>query len=272
MTDVTPATPPVFVINLPRDNKRKDVMRERFDKCGVQLTFIEAVNGRELDLQNAPYYDRARRRRYFGRDLMPGEIGCLLSHRKIFEKIVAEKIPYAVVLEDDVIPEPDFRQAIEALPLAVIKWDVIRFLGSKKIYQRGCRKIAPLAGRYWLARLPTAPGGAHGYMLTLHAAGIMLHHMQKNWVPIDTLQGRMWETGLETLVLNPAPVQTDQAMESTIGDARMDKTILIEGLERVLFPLNRALYKLGDTCGKRFIYWSSWPRDYMVSKKQTARS
>lgn len=259
---------PIFVINLPRDTARRDTMISRFTPLGAALNFFDAIDGRALTPEQLKLYDGAKRRRYFGRDLMAGEIGCLLSHRAIFQKMISENIDYAVILEDDVVPEPDFMDAISAMPRAPIKWDVIRFLGSQKVRRRGCRQIAPLTGRYALGRLPTAPGGAHGYMVTKRAAAIMLRHMEKNWLPIDTLQGRTWQTGLETLVLTPSPLHIDESMPTTIGDTRLDKTIRLTGLERFIFRLNRALYRIEDTLGKRWTYWSKWPQDLINKHRQ----
>jgi glycosyl transferase family 25 len=256
--------PRIFVINLIGDTGRRDIMRERLDNAGVNYEFFEAVNGRAFDMTTTPFYDRAKRRAAFGRDMIPAEMGCLLSHRGIFEKMDRENIPAAVVLEDDVIFEPEFAQVLNALMTTKMKWDVIRFVGSAKIYKRGCRKIAPLFEKYWMARLPTAPGGAHGYLLTLKAARVMLEHMQMNWMPIDTLQGRTWETGLETLVVYPAPLRIDQDVETTIGDARFDKTITLEGWPRKLFFLTRGWFKLNETLGKKWTYLSSWPRDRLL--------
>ena len=253
--------PTSFVINLPRDKERRETMAARLDKLGLPYEIFEAVNGYELKPEELGFYDSKKRCRYFGRDLEPGELGCLLSHYKIYQKMVADNIEHAVILEDDVIFEDNFPHVLEALLETKVPWDVIRFLGSKKIYKRGCRKIVPLVGEYWLARLPTAPGGAHGYLITLRAAHIMLKHMQKNWMPIDTLQGRTWETGLETLVTHPAPLYPDERAGSTIGDARFDKTVTLQGWERKLFPLFRGWFKLNETLGKKYTYLSSWFRD-----------
>lgn len=253
--------PTCYVINLPRDTARREIMQARLEKAGVPFEFVEAVNGQDLKPEEMDFYDARKRRRYFGRDMLAGELGCLLSHLKIFKKMDRENIPYAVVLEDDVIFEDDFADVLRALFASPVPWDVIRFLGSEKIYKRGCRKIAPLTGRYALARLPTAPGGAHGYMLTLDAAREMIRHMRKNWLPIDTLQGRTWETGLETLVVHPAPLYPDSQAGSTIGDARFDKTVQLAGWERFLYPAFRAWYKITDTLGKKYTYWGAWARD-----------
>lgn len=263
------AIPPVFVINLPEDTGRREIMRARLDAAGVGYEFIEAVNGRKFDMASHPDYDGIKRRAAFGRDMIPAELGCLLSHRKIFEKMDRDNIPAAVILEDDVVFEPEFADVLRALIRmnedGPSKWDVIRFVGSAKIYKRGCRRIVKLLGKYWMGRLPTAPGGAHGYLLTLHAARVMIRHMQSNWMPIDTLQGRTWETGLETLVVHPAPLHIDQEAVTTIGDARFDKTITLQGWRRRVFPLTRGWFKLGETLGKKWTYWSSWPRDKIAS-------
>ncbi len=266
--------PPIFIINMPKDVERRSSIQKRIDKAGVEAVFIDGVNGSVMsDEEVADVYDSAKRKRYFGRDMTKGEIGCLLSHRKIFTKMVDEDIPVAVILEDDVIFEPDFKQALKAIMLSPIKWDVIRFLGSKKIYKRGCRKIASLGDtRYQFARLPTAPGGAHGYILTLDAAKTMLEHMQKNWIPIDTLQGRCWETGLETLVLYPAPLYPDPTVQSVIGnDTRFDKTVKLEGLSRAFYPITRTWFKLCENIGKRRVYISSWLRDKRAGGQKLAK-
>ena len=255
---------PIFIINMPKDTKRRSSITARLKHLELKASFIEGVDGLAMSDQDIDLvYDSTKRKRYFGRDMTKGEIGCLLSHRNIFTKMVDEQIPVAVILEDDVIFEPDFKQALAAISDSSMKWDVIRFLGSKKIYKRGCRKIAKLGNtRYQFARLPTAPGGAHGYMLTLEAATIMLKHMQRSWVPIDTLQGRCWETGLETLVLYPAPLYPDPNEETTIGnDIRFDKTVKLTGLARTLYPLTRTWFKLCENIGKRWVYWGAYARD-----------
>jgi len=257
--------PPVFVINLPRDIQRLEDMGRQLDALGLPYQIFEAVDGYALKPEDMGFYDRKKRCRYFGRDLLPGELGCLLSHYKIYEKMDRDNIEYAVICEDDLIFENDFKDVLERLlspqMRSKVPWDVIRFLGSEKIYKRGCRKIVPLVAHYWLARLPTAPGGAHGYLLSLKAARVMLSHMQKNWLPIDTLQGRVWETGLETLVVHPAPLTPDPAAGSTIGDERFDKTVKLTGLEKTLFPLFRAWFKTSENLGKRSVYVMSWFRD-----------
>lgn len=253
--------PPVFLINMARDVARRRQMTERLDAIGLPFTVVEAVVGATLDLATCAHYDGARRRRCFGRDMTAGEVGCLLSHRAIMQRMVDENIAAAVVLEDDVCFEPDFPDVLHALMATTRRWDIVRFLGSDKITRLGRRRIAPLLGRYWLARIPGTHGGAHAYLLTQAAARVLLRHTERAWMPIDTLQGRCWMTGLESVVVHPAPLHTDPAAGTTIEDARFDKTLQIDGITRALYPLRRFAFKFGETLGKRYVWWKTWWRD-----------
>lgn len=242
---------PIFIINLPNSTDRRNSIESQFQSAGLDYEIIEAVNGHKIDLDNT-HYDRNKRLQYFGRDLTPGEIGCLLSHRKIYEKMVKENISKAIVFEDDIVlKDQNFQDLMDTVVGLNSAWDVIRFLEPK----RRCRIIRQFTPGYALTLLYGIPGGAHAYLLTLKAAKTMLEHTERPWLPIDTLLGRTWQTKLEVLYLSPSPVATDARMPSTIGDDRFDKTPRLRGIKRTLFPLFRACYKLNENFHKRAHYW-----------------
>ncbi|XP_065068694.1 glycosyltransferase 25 family member-like [Rhopilema esculentum] len=62
---------------------------------------------------------------YLERPITMGEVGCFLSHWNIWKEIVANKLEYVLVLEDDVRFEPDFvRKMREVLQEAKdLLWD-----------------------------------------------------------------------------------------------------------------------------------------------------
>ena len=236
-------------------------MVERLGKVGLTPTFFEATDGYQLDIPNLADYDGEKRRRYFGKDLKAGEIGCLLSHRAIYEKMVAENIPKALVLEDDVFLADDFRDVLQDIQKTTVPWDLIRFVGHGKVFDIGYRTLAPLNHGYSITRVPTTPSGAYAYLLTLKAANRLLHFMQKNWVPVDIIHSRVWQTRLETLLIHPSPVIPDLEGPSTIGDERFDKAKHIRGFTKLLHPLYRFWYKLSNGAGKRIHYLLTWARD-----------
>ncbi|WP_288901243.1 glycosyltransferase family 25 protein [uncultured Sneathiella sp.] len=257
--------PPIFVINRPKDGHRRADMTERLAKVGLTPIFFDAIDGYLLDIPNLADYDSERRRRYFGKDLKAGEIGCLLSHRAIYEKMVTENIPKALVLEDDVFLADDFRDVLLDIQNTAVPWDLIRFVGHGKVFETGYRSLAALNHGYSITRVPTSPSGAYAYLLTLKAAKRLLQFMQRNWVPVDIIHSRAWQTRLETLLIHPSPVAPDLEGPSTIGDERFDKLKQIRGFTKLVHPFYRFWYKLSNGAGKRLVYALTWFRDRKYS-------
>lgn len=117
---------PIFIINLKaRPNKKKKTMAE-LKKHELTGTFIEALDGRYLDvddlkkrgiIQEGPDYRPLRR----------GEIGCYLSHLKCWNLILKTEKPYGLVLEDDVVFTDNFREKFNDIfhHIKDMSWDII---------------------------------------------------------------------------------------------------------------------------------------------------
>jgi glycosyl transferase family 25 len=92
-----------FIINLPRDVKRRELIIDDMEKYNLNFSIIEAVDGRIFSDEDVKkYYNEKKSIQLFNNKLNLGEIGCALSHIKVYEKMVAEGIPSAVIMEDDV--------------------------------------------------------------------------------------------------------------------------------------------------------------------------
>lgn len=252
--------PPVIVISLPSSAPRRGAMASRLDALGISWRFFDGYDGSKLSPENYPDYDRMRRCLFFGKDLTPGEMGCLLAHRAVYRHMVDNNIAVAVVLEDDVFPAPDFGNVLASLLKTSVRWDVIRFIGKDKVY-RNSREVAVLDKGHKLIRPFGTPGGTYGYMLTLAAAKKLLSHMQSNWLPVDTLHGFVWKTGLEVFAVEPSPVMHDDDVKSTIGDARFDKNVQLQGWQKAVYPFTRFYFKMMHMLCTRLSSRSSRARD-----------
>lgn len=102
----------VFVINLDKDTERMRFMHEQLSKLGIKYTRQTAVLGSQYKPTLAEY-DEIEALKKGGHALRPNELGCALSHARVLEKIVTEQIPYALVLEDDVVLPPNFTEVLE---------------------------------------------------------------------------------------------------------------------------------------------------------------
>jgi glycosyl transferase family 25 len=260
--------PPVFVINLEQSADRRAAMTALLEPLHMDYIFFKAVNGHALDIDTLPAYAKTRRRLFFGHDLTKGEIGCLLSHRAIYQHMVDNNTDRAIILEDDVAIEPGFPQIIREIIQSPVQWDIVRFLAYDKVQKIG-RDIYALPSKpHVLARLPTTSGGAYCYMLNQKAARELLRHMRTNFLPVDILHGYVWRTGLETFILRPSPVFSDPMNNSTIGRDRFEKIPQLSGWQKAAYPFTRAWHKFSELVGKRVSYWLAWPRD-MLRKKSS---
>lgn len=94
---------PIFVINLDDSPGRLAQIRAQLDNVGRSFQRVMAIDGRRLALADVPAYDELATRRYMGRSLLGGEIGCYLSHLRAAEAFLATGQEAGFVLEDDAL-------------------------------------------------------------------------------------------------------------------------------------------------------------------------
>ena len=197
-------TMPVYVISLQRDLKKRAHITQQLDSLGISFEIVNAVDGKELDLSKIAERLKDDRLKYRGYELTPGEMGCYLSHCNLWEKIIAEEIPYALILEDDAILADDVGEIINALPNADWCWDVVRLSATRK---RKINCILQSIGKNrFLVRYRTPAEDTVAYVITLSGAKILRRHCQIMSRAIDVLYEQWWKTGIQFLAVNPPPV------------------------------------------------------------------
>lgn len=105
---------PVFVISLPGEDQRRAGISAQLQALGLDFEFVDGVRGSALSAaeRSAQVGPAAEMRRHIDREMTDGEIGCALSHQKVYDKVLAEGHDYAFVLEDDARLLPGFREAL----------------------------------------------------------------------------------------------------------------------------------------------------------------
>lgn len=106
----------VFAVALPRFSDRyKHITRHLTDLFGADFEVI-GVYGREVEPSR--FVAEA--------NLTPGQVGCSLSHVEICRRIVERDLPYALVVEDDIVLPPD---------IGVILREAVSRLGDGEVIQ-----------------------------------------------------------------------------------------------------------------------------------------
>lgn len=116
-----------FVINLDKDKERMFFMHNQLTKLGIEYRRQPAILGKEYQ-PTLSEYDKELAINKGGHKMLLGEVGCALSHAKVLEKIVQEKISYALILEDDVVLPDNFKEIIEReIGRNKNKWEYLLF-------------------------------------------------------------------------------------------------------------------------------------------------
>ncbi|WP_084652730.1 glycosyltransferase family 25 protein [Mesorhizobium sp. WSM1293] len=160
-----------YIINLDRSPGRMQRMADRLNSIGADFERVPAVDGRLLsEAEISDVY-----RPLAGAAAMtPEEVGCFLSHRKCWERIVSGTDAYGCVFEDDMLIS---KQA--ALFLGGGTDWIPRNADIVKIETVGGRVwldrvVSPLTGAFKLALLRSFHFGSGGYILSRAAAERLL--------------------------------------------------------------------------------------------------
>ena len=94
--------PPIWVINLARSTERRAYITAHLEALGLPFEIAPAVDGRELTPEElAEVYDPVQAIAAIGREMSPSEIGCALSHLRLYQRMATENIDTALIIEDD---------------------------------------------------------------------------------------------------------------------------------------------------------------------------
>ena len=94
-------------INMDQSVDRRKVIEDQLARLGVKAERVAGVNGRALSdeqCRELTYpHDHFETKVRFTRDLTKGEIGCFLSHRECWKRLVASDERWGLIIEDDAL-------------------------------------------------------------------------------------------------------------------------------------------------------------------------
>ena len=202
-----------FLINLERSPERLAFMKEQLDRLGLPFLRIPAVDGRALSPSDrARRFSRVRSFIAAKKRLSDAEIGVALSHGDCCRRMVAENVPLALVLEDDVALADGFPEALAR---------------AEKFLDPSRPQVAVFSG-YGIAGGETLPPEirrvsslwcADAYCLTLAAAKLILKANDPVLTVADSFKRWRKRFGLELYRVFPTTAKQEDerfASENTI--------------------------------------------------------
>jgi len=163
-------------------------------KHSLEVQFIDAIDGADLSAGDiSQVTSKLVAIEQIGRELASGEIGCALSHFSIYQQVVDEGIQHAIILEDDIELDKNFKKVISLVDSFPDNWELV-LLGYNdqvtdkelliSLWHRG-----KLTESHSIVRLARPGYGSYGYMLSLVGAIKLVKKLSVISMPIDHYTG-----------------------------------------------------------------------------------
>ncbi|MBZ5486465.1 glycosyltransferase family 25 protein [Halomonas aquamarina] len=167
----------IYVLTM-RDSKRIASIEEQMLKSSLNFEYVDAV---VLKDDHNAYVNQQSVKENYGKELSRGEVGCYLSHKSIWEKVVLSN-KASVIFEDDALIDKKIVNFLNRLSLSEVSYDVLILGHSKKDYRNKSLyhfleplKISEKVGEFLVGRgFKTWPSGTVGYIITPEGAKKLL--------------------------------------------------------------------------------------------------
>lgn len=254
-----------FVINLDSSKDRLTSISQRLKELGVSFERIPAVNGRALSEQQISEitypYNHFESKVRFTRELTKGEVGCFLSHRKCWERLLESDHQWALIMEDDIQISSLARPYIlssEWIPSGV---DICQLSCLKAIeHGRVLEETITLCENVSLvAPLAPTPLGTQCYLISRKVAQIALDLSERLPAPVDNFLFSPWFEIANKFTIwrtTPTLVIPNEEIDSDIGQrtkrvVKKAPFFVRHGVTRFLLDRKIRKYQRG---GKEFTF------------------
>lgn len=225
-----------LVISLTEQSVRRRRMQEQLNAIGVKWEFVDGIKGAALGAYPVGY-DRKKRLSYYGYDLSWGELGCLMSHRKAWQRVV-DLGQTCMVLEDDVTLLPILEHALTVAKTFEGHWDLFRL---HSVQDKLPVQVCEIEGFRVFENLDD-PGSAAAFLIKPVAAARLLEMSESFFMMNDDFVEARFLHHQRILAIRPYPFEAGWG-DSTINDRRkpyMGPLVRIRReLYRVPFGLRR---------------------------------
>lgn len=197
----------IFVISLPTQTERRDLVRAEFEKANMEFSFFDGIDITKKKIEYFRSFDVGRFHLNTGRHPLANEIGCYASHLTLWRTCITLNEPI-IVLEDDVCLDSQFESAMSFININVRKLGFIRL-------EKNCKTPGPTvsaAGHYSAQYCHSSPFSAKAYALSPAVAMKFVEASHTFDTPVDKFIKDSWVHGQPLHQLTPHIVE-----ESEIG-------------------------------------------------------
>ena len=175
-----------------RSDKKKR-MEDELKKHNLDGNFIEAIVGYDIDIDKMA--DNKLIDNKLERPLRRGEIGCYLSHIKVWKEFLKSNDKYALILEDDAVFIDNFKDKLKKLLKEInFPFDMI-YLNDNCEHHFGDDCLHGIKKTENIFKPGTVGYGLYGYLLSREGAKKLIEIALPIEIPIDDKTLQMHKDG-----------------------------------------------------------------------------
>jgi len=202
-----------WVINLDRAPDRLQRISEQMARLGLRWQRLPAVDARAFTPEQRALLDEAEYRRLHGKDPVPGELGCYLSHVEVMQRFLASDAEFALVLEDDVLLKDSLPAVLQGLVANAARWDMVKL---SSVHSGTPVPVLEVAPGQQLAVMLSRCTGSSAYLINRRAARAYAQGLLPMRLPYDHVFDQGWRFGLRVRLVTPTPCEHDEQIATTI--------------------------------------------------------
>jgi len=240
----------IFIVNLKQDNeRRKHIISELTKKKLDNYEIIDAINGNEFNEKEIKKntFRNKKNLNPWNTKMSPSQIGCALSHIKIYREFIKTDYDYALILEDDAIFVKNFNKKLINFILNSFKYkkQIILLSEIKEFYNKPINKIE----KFELVDVTNA-FFTHAYFINKGAAKSIISFNYPVKTIADNFVFFKIYCGIKITGINPFIVDQDKKNHPTTILTERDKF-------KKTFLFRRTLYKYKMKIKKIFVKFKS---------------
>lgn len=249
----------IFVINLEKDQARRESIAKQLQDLNLEFEVIKAVYGANLSPEERQRdYDDGKAKWLRSRTLAPAEIGCAMSHINVYKLMAERQLQAALILEDDVVLPSNLKELLNDCTSALDTQLALVWLLSPATGDRQSGVSTQINKDYLL--LPYQAGYfASSYLLTLPAA----QALHKELYPVGDYAD-CWPLMhryrvVDLFVFEPPVIEQDQEQFGSSTTVGIQGLTLNDYLPKIIYKARRLRSVLWE-----FFYapYRKWLRPY----------
>lgn len=241
----------VYLINLECSTKRLAIMQKRIDLLGLSFERVSAVDGSTLSMEDLSIVNAPNWR--YPYTLSKGEIGCFLSHKKCWTKLLESDEEWALILEDDCVFSSKAHQYLATtdwIPKNCLAVQLNIIHARDSMYSN---EMLPIINSNSLISIrESSPCGAYAYLLHREAAKVALDLSKTLDAPVDNFLWGIYMDFPKKIqgwrLVNPIAkviddVETTIGQRGKLGGCNFYKIHPVRLFEKIRIVLSRLLLK-----------------------------